>query len=84
MRRWSKAAGWLICATLTPGSTAVLNGAGRAGDMTAFADNDLSSVDTFLGPDVAEAAAAIAERQAAGQKLDTRTRSTDRRWMTRA
>lgn len=58
-----------------------LDGAGRAYEMilTAFADDDLSSVDTFLGPDVAEGfAAAIAERQAAGQKLDTRILRLDR------
>ena len=58
-----------------------LDGAGRAYEMilTAFAEDDLSSVDAFLGSDVAEGfAAAIAERQAAGQKLDTRILRLDR------
>lgn len=58
-----------------------LDGAGRAYEMilTAFADDDLSSVGAFLGADVAEGfAAAIAERQAADQKLDTRILRLDR------
>ena len=58
-----------------------LDGAGRAYEMilTAFANDDLTDVRGFLGDEVAAGfEAAIAARQAAGQKLETRILRLDR------
>ena len=58
-----------------------LDGAARAYEMilTAFADDDLTSVRDFLGAEVAAGfEAAIAARQASGQKLETRILRLDR------
>ena len=58
-----------------------LDGAARAYEMilTAFANDDLTDVRGFLGDDVAAGfEAAIAARQAAGQKLETRILRLDR------
>ncbi len=58
-----------------------LDGAARAYEMilTAFADDDLTPVRDFLGAEVAAVfEAAIAARQAAGQKLETRILRLDR------
>lgn len=58
-----------------------LDGAARAYEMilTAFANDDLAAVQGFLGDEVAAGfEAAIAARQAAGQKLETRILRLDR------
>lgn len=58
-----------------------LDGAARAYEMilTAFADDDLASVQGFLGDEVAAGfEGAIQARQAAGQKLETRILRLDR------